>query len=417
MSVTLAQINTLLTTVRNNVDQLRNRNFGGTTGAPGADGSPGADGAQGPQGIPGVAGAAGAKGDTGDTGPIGPVGAKGDIGNTGPAGVAGAVGPIGPTGPAAPIGSDVYVPNASGAQAWALTGESNKLELVLTSAATLSNPVITSGAKTGVLIVSGNFALTFGNKYKGVSSQLTYSGTPKLFRFSLNNAGQCVLEYTNDINPYTDPSWTNRKILLNNGSTATTFVDSSMSALAIVRNGNVTQSTTSPFGGVGNSVSFNGDGGYLSTAAASGLNMGTGDWTVEAFVRMSSLAVMPFLSSASPSGELSLGSDGKLQLGISGDFITGLGTAAISLNTFVHVAWVRSGTTVKGYVNGVAGSTPYGVSGKSFNFSSGGTNIMRSHNGVANSPVVNALMSQLRISNVAEYTANFTPPTAPFSIA
>jgi hypothetical protein len=99
-----------------------------------------------------------------------------------------------------------------------------------------------------------------------------------------------------------------------------------------------------------------------------------------------------------------------------GLFHTGIGwvvqsPAGISLNTWTHAAIVRHNGTVTVYVNGVSvatasDSTIYNtVNGFVFGAQGGSDNLPFTGN------VVGA-----RVSTVARYTANFTPPTSQFTL-
>lgn len=81
-------------------------------------------------------------------------------------------------------------------------------------------------------------------------------------------------------------------------------------------------------------------------------------------------------------------------------------TAAIPTNQWVHVALVMDGTNIKEYVNGVkTGATVTHPSWPSSNsFLNIGNDVSGSFDGYIN---------DLRISDIAAYTANFTPPTSP----
>ena len=82
-------------------------------------------------------------------------------------------------------------------------------------------------------------------------------------------------------------------------------------------------------------------------------------------------------------------------------------TAAIPTNQWVHVALVLDGANIKQYVNGVkTGATVAHPSWPSVNnFLNIGEDVSGSMAGYIN---------DLRISDIAVYTANFTPPTSPF---
>lgn len=81
--------------------------------------------------------------------------------------------------------------------------------------------------------------------------------------------------------------------------------------------------------------------------------------------------------------------------------------AAIPLNQWAHVALVFDGTNIKEYVDGVkTGGTVTHPSWPSVN------NFLIIGNDI--SGYMNGYLNDLRISDIAVYTADFTPPTSPF---
>jgi len=124
-----------------------------------------------------------------------------------------------------------------------------------------------------------------------------------------------------------------------------------------------------------------------------------------------------FLPSSLPSERLMIRLDssigGTLQVEMVGGsttagFITTSITKTNLRDRWAHIAFVRQGTSFKLYVDGtLAGSVTYSAS---FAIQStltigklpGGTNYYRGY------------IDELRISDSAVYTANFTPPTSPF---
>ena len=85
------------------------------------------------------------------------------------------------------------------------------------------------------------------------------------------------------------------------------------------------------------------------------------------------------------------------------NFLAGTGVA---LGVWTHYALVGDGTNIKVYTNGVMQNT---VAHQSWASANNFLNIGYDTNGGSN-----AYINDLRISDYAVYTANFTPPTSPF---
>jgi hypothetical protein len=81
--------------------------------------------------------------------------------------------------------------------------------------------------------------------------------------------------------------------------------------------------------------------------------------------------------------------------------------AALPLNQWVHVALVLDGTNIKEYIDGVqagpSSAHPSWPVGDRF------LNVGRDFDGVTD-----GYINDLRISDYAVYTSDFTPPTSPF---
>ena len=185
-----------------------------------------------------------------------------------------------------------------------------------------------------------------------------------------------------------------------------TFLDSSNNNFTITRNGNATQGTFSPFSQTGWSAFFDGTGDYLTYNAGSTLSsIGSGPLTIEAWVYYTgnhSGFHDIFITSSSMGMLLDAG-----KLRFYGFSATAAATNLVQ-NTWVHVAVVRQSSNVFGFIGGTkvldtttnisfAGSTGYIGSWTSGN---------------ENWP---GYISNLRVSNSARYTANFTPSTTQFT--
>jgi len=196
------------------------------------------------------------------------------------------------------------------------------------------------------------------------------------------------------------------------------FIDNSLNNFVITKNGDTTVSGFIPFtiptilNGVTTtylgSGYFDGTGDYLGLASNSSSSFGTSNFTVECWVYMT----------ANSSYRMLLG-NGTSYLcvidGVLNAFYTGVSISSAStvpLNTWTHVAFVRSSGTMYFYINGVlSGSGAFagtwgavGVSNIGFSAAYAGLYFYTGN--ISNFRIVNG---------TAVYTANFTPPTAPLT--
>lgn len=229
------------------------------------------------------------------------------------------------------------------------------------------------------------------------------------------------------LNPYNfapagDPNFANVSLLLHcdgtNGSTV--FTDSSTNSHVPTVNGNAQISTAqSRFGG--SSGLFDGAGDYLGYASNAAFGFGTGNYTVEGWVRFTStltdrcvfdtrIGVSPFTGLAIYVDQSAANFGNRL-----GAFhgITNLApsntTQFAASSNFQHWAVCRSGTTVRGFINGALVWT--GTSSASVGTSSP----LQIGAAVGPGQFFNGYLDEIRVTKgVARYTAAFTPPAAPF---
>jgi hypothetical protein len=234
------------------------------------------------------------------------------------------------------------------------------------------------------------------------------------------------------INPYqfaatgpTDPDFANVSLLLHGDGTngSTTIIDSSSNAHSVTAAGDAQISTAqSKFGGA--SIAFDGSGDYLSAAPDADYAVGTGDFTVEAWIYPTSfpntyhtVAATRGIAGNPNAWSWAVVNNGTLMIYTSGFAYQGTDTGAVALNTWSHVALARSGTDLQAYVDGVANrSTPVTVSNNftDQNLWIGTTGGVATGGGFGGDPFT-GYIDDLRITKgVARYTSNFTPPTAPF---
>jgi hypothetical protein len=202
-----------------------------------------------------------------------------------------------------------------------------------------------------------------------------------------------------------------------NGAQNNTFLDSSTNNFTITRNGNTTQGSFSPYG-VNWSNYFDAYTKYLSVNAQTALSFGTGDFTIEAWVYVTSIStyagVIDTRSSAT-SEPYVFGiyntSGNRLDFVYSGARVTSAST--LNLNSWNHVAVSRSGTTVRLFINGVLDANTATVS-SNINATSATQYIGAIIDGSGYN--LNGYISNLRVvKGTAVYTSSFTPSTTPLT--
>jgi hypothetical protein len=210
-----------------------------------------------------------------------------------------------------------------------------------------------------------------------------------------------------------DPSFSSVSLLLHmDGSNAsTTFTDSSSAARSVTANGNAQISTAqSKYGGSSLYVDGVGD-----SASCTGVSFGTGDFTVEGFVRVTTPSSALPLIDTRPGDLATTGfifyvrSTQKLAFGTGSPFVATEGTTTVSANTWHHIALTRSGTTVRLFLNGTLEASVT----NSATLSNTSWQIGHQHN--RSGTFSAAYIDDLRVTaGVARYTAAFTAPSVPF---
>jgi hypothetical protein len=145
-----------------------------------------------------------------------------------------------------------------------------------------------------------------------------------------------------------------------NGAQNNTFLDSSTNNFTITRNGNTTQGSFSPYGSNWSNF-FDGTTDYLLTPNNAALGLGTGDFTSEMWLyptNWNNTYVFPYATAATGSTGLMVGkftTDFVVRGNNDSNQLT-YGTLP-ALNTWTHIAVVRSGTTLSMYFNGTRVAT------------------------------------------------------------
>jgi len=219
-----------------------------------------------------------------------------------------------------------------------------------------------------------------------------------------------------------DPNISDVTLLLHGDGTngSTTITDNSPVPKTVTANGNAQISTTqSKFGGA--SIAFDGTGDYLLSATRSEYAL-PGDFTIECWVRQNSTAALQGIIvkrrlDSAETGTWGIGINAgtfffqKLQVTVT---TTNFGTS--TANTWQHIAVSREGSSIRCFLNGTLNATVT----DSTNYTNARPLVIGAwdRGGIGDVPTqnwLNGYIDDLRITKgIARYTANFTPPTAPF---
>lgn len=210
------------------------------------------------------------------------------------------------------------------------------------------------------------------------------------------------------------------KLLLHMEGTGNSFIDSSTTSKTITANGDVTQ-TTAQYKFGSKSAVFDGNGDYLSLADSDDWNFGTGDFTIDFWLRSPDIVPAAHQDILQHTGtgsgvdaiQLTLRDDGKLQCAVfdeATNIINLSVTHSMDDNTWYHIALVRNNNTFTFYVNGVSiGNITDADAIPDYE------NELKIGSGHAGHADFDGWLDEFCISKgIARWTANFTPPTAAY---
>ncbi len=202
---------------------------------------------------------------------------------------------------------------------------------------------------------------------------------------------------------------------------ATSFPDCAAgSSHSWTANGNAQIDTAqSEFGGA--SGLFDGTGDYLTTADSSDWDFGTGDFTIDGWVRIPNTTGGTVIGhNEGVNGEWEVYVNGANNyLAFEGSFTDATAIQVrntsnpIALNTWTHFAIVRSSNTLTMYASGTPNGTQ-DATGKTLNMiPTGGIGIGARNAGTS---LYNGWIDELRVSKgIARWTAAFDPPTEAYT--
>jgi hypothetical protein len=196
------------------------------------------------------------------------------------------------------------------------------------------------------------------------------------------------------------------------------FIDNSTNAFAITTVGNSQPLPTNPFGMTAWSGYFDGTGDYLSVASNAAFGVGSGNFTIEFWIYLTQNfdAVGQGIVTASYNTNFAVigdnsGAGNKINFWVANSILVTPTTSYISLNTWTHIACVRSSGTAIIYVNGSQVASSGSLTGTGA--ASALTVATSSH---SLTQEMTGFISNVRlVKGTAVYTSNFTPPTAPLT--
>ena len=222
--------------------------------------------------------------------------------------------------------------------------------------------------------------------------------------------------YTSNFTPPAAPltAVTNTKLLIQN--TDGGIIDRSQGQRRIKLIGDVKSSTTqNKF--LSSSIKFDDNGDYILFKPQGTFSFGTGDFTVEYWIYYNAIGNYDYIydgrNTSQTTGSWSIahgygGSNATILQWASGGSVILTAASNPSTNQWVHVAFCRSGSTLKLFYDGTENQSATDTT----NYT---TNLTHSYFGCRHSVehYLNAYLSDFRVTQgLARYTSNFTAPTA-----
>ena len=279
----------------------------------------------------------------------------------------------------------------------------------------LNGHVVDSWADSNNYLV-GNvvFGRNDGNTkpFKGYMDEIRV--TKGVARYTADFVVPTAAFITGATEPTFDPYW-DQTVLSIHGSASevvdTTFVDASPNSVTVTKNGDAKQGNLGPVTDTG-SIYFDGNGDYLTVPDSSNWAFGTGDFTVEFWVRPSAFYnYITIISTRTGinSSCWSIGTQAAAQMLFYAGAEIVRDPAAMTAGQWYHFAFVRNSGVITGYRNGVAfASTP-----NTFNFTVSSLMIGKD---IGFGEPYTGYLSNIRITKgTAVYTSNFTP-AAPLEV-
>lgn len=223
--------------------------------------------------------------------------------------------------------------------------------------------------------------------------------------------------FTQPVSSNNDPYWSNVTFLENFESPQTAFVDGSTNNTAITLLNSPIPNYSTPFTGVGSSAYFNGSS-TISTAANTNFQFGTGDFTIEFWMKLNIASNPQIMYDSRPLGVLStpvptiyiLGSLLRYYVN-NNNYING--NTTILSNVWYAVSVSRSGTNTRMFLNGVQqGSTFVDT----INYNASARVVLGGEGYVSPGFTTTGYLTNVRVSKgIGYYTTTYTPSTVPLT--
>ena len=275
--------------------------------------------------------------------------------------------------------------------------------------------------------ITWSYSVTSGSLTNGGGATATVSQADNVFtitptttsdyggEFSLTFTASDGINIATDVNSFTlafvSPYWKNLALSIGtsstNGLNNTTIVDRSTNGFTVSRYGESFQSAFNPYL---DNWCFNFDGVDDYLTVPSGItNMGSGDFTIEAWIKFydtTSCQILDTRPNSTNGAYLTMGWS-TTGLGLYSNTANQLVVStSLATNVWHHIALVRSGSTTSYYANGInVGDTSFNPTYLEGVNRIGGNAFVGENNGAVS-------ISNFRIvKGTAVYTSNFTPPT------
>jgi hypothetical protein len=267
------------------------------------------------------------------------------------------------------------------------------------------------GTATGTsTALSGSFGISTTDLWVGAGAG-SYSLNGWMDEVRISNTARYTTGFTPSTTPFVNDA--NTLLLIHGDGTnnSTVFRDDNgaraQKGIQAIGNAQI-DTAQSKFGGA--SALFDGTGDYCISYG--NFTLGTGDWTIESWVRPQTTAetnnyLCDLRSNSGPTIAIIMDSN-KLGYRIfyGGSVVTG---GTLTADTWNHIAMVKSGTTIYTFTNGVLSNTYTSVT---TNYPVCSSIVIGARFSI--SEFFNGHMDEFRVSDSARYTAAFTPSTTPF---